>query len=152
MAGLDEGDTPTGADTGRSGAAGDGFEGEGAAGAVTRRADGEGEGGAAVGVALAGAGRPVVVLAVGHDLLHGVQILAHRAADRHAQPRGGLESAAEFGEELALKIGSEGAELDLAEAVALGVPLAVVAADHVAQADAGAGVVEAHAARRLPHP
>jgi hypothetical protein len=89
----------------------------------------------------------VAVLAVANDLLHGVQVFADRDRDRDTDAGGGLEGLAQAREERALERHREGAELDLAELVLVGIVAAVLFNQVIAQADAGAGVVETSSPR-----
>jgi hypothetical protein len=91
-------------------------------------------------VAIGGATGAVTDLAgVGHHAMHRMQILANLAALRNPQ-RAAFESAAEFDEDLFLQSRGEGAEFDFA---------AELLFEGIAEADAGAGVIEADFAGEL---
>src|ERR1700678_1933427 len=110
-------------------------------------ARGQGEGGATVGVAVGAVGGAVGDLAGRRtDTVEGMEVFADHSADGYAQ--GTLfKGHPQFGENLHLEGVGKIAQFDFAEFVARRVVLAEFLGQVIAQADAGAGVIEADATR-----
>ena len=120
-----------------------------------RGAQGESEGGAAIGMAISGVRGAEIELAVGgDDSLDGVKVFANGGGDGDGHDPA-LKRGAEVREEFVLQPGGEGAEFDAAgrarqepRATRRNV-FAELSDQQVAQADAGAGVIEANAPRAI---
>jgi len=125
----------------------EGARGEGGARAVAGGAHGQCSGCAAVAMAFGSARGVVGVFAVADGLLHGVQVFADGDGNGDADLGGGFEGLAQAREEQALEGSGEGAELDLAELVLVWIVAAVLFDQVIAEADAGAGVVEGSSPR-----
>src|SRR5271166_6696333 len=98
-------------------------------------ADGQGEGGGMVGVAVAGVRSAVGDAGGGGDALDAVEVFADHAAYGDAE-RAAVKLHAELAEDLDLERVGEGAELDFAVAMLVGVVLAELPDEEVAHAHA----------------